>query len=197
MPENGTMLRALKSLTIKTEEETIERFKGLKEAVGVSTDNQLFMALIDRFEEPQRVADRTAELEGEIGRLKELLEAEQAAGRRLAGELEEARRTSNENAEEATRQQLEMEQRMAELTPKENQAVISFSADNLKVLDLVCARESRRRKQQWSRSHVINYFIDARFVRGLLNGDLESVSDADLRKLGVDLKRRGKEDFDL
>lgn len=201
---SDTTLKPLKTFSLKCEEETVDRFKHLKEELGFATDGQLMTALVDRFEQPQKVVDRTKELEAERDSLKAALEevkldrdALVRTNEELRQQLDAADAQANSNAEAANQKQLEYEQQLADLQPKDNQAVISFTPDNLRVLDIVCARESKRRNQQWSRSHVVNYFINARFVRGLLNGDLESVSDSELRKAGISLKRPGKEDFEL
>lgn len=201
---SDTTLKPLKTFSLKCEEETVDRFKHLKEELGFATDGQLMTALVDRFEQPQKVVDRTKELEAERDSLKAALEevkldrdALVRTNEELQQQLDAADARANSNAEAANQKQLEYEKQLADLQPKDNQAVISFTPDNLRVLDIVCARESKRRNQQWSRSHVINYFINARFVRGLLNGDLESVSDSELRKAGISLKRPGKEDFEL
>lgn len=203
MSEENT-LRTLRTFTVKTEEETVNRFKTLKEQLGIATDSQMLTELLDRLEQPQKVNDRTKALQQQLEEASRKYDGEHAINEQLntkiadlQHQLEEANGTANHNAEEANRQQLEMQQQIDSLTLKENQAVISFTPDNLKVLDLVCARESSRRQQSWSRSHVINYFINARFVRGLLNGDLQSVSDSELRRLGISLKNPGKEDFEL
>lgn len=201
---NESPLKALKTFSIKTEEETVARFKQLRESVGIATDGQYLTELLDRYEQPQRVADRTKELEVHISSLEAALDEvklERDTQRQRIAELEkslaEAQSQANDNAQQADRLQLEHEKQLQELQLGEHQAVVSFTPDNLRVLDLVCARESKRRGQQWSRSHVINYFINARFVRGLLNGDLQSIPDSELRRLGVSLKSPGKEDFDL
>lgn len=201
---NDNPLKPLKSITIKTEEDSVNRFNNLREAVGISTSGQFFTELLDRYEQPQRIGDRTRELEEQLQQLQTKYDGEKAINEQLNSQLEALRHqneelqgTANSNAEEANRLQLEHERQLAELAPKENQVLISFTPDNLRVLDLVCTRESKRRGQQWSRSHVINYFINARFVRGLLNGDLQSIPDSELRRMGVSLKNPGKEEFDL
>jgi hypothetical protein len=76
---------------------------------------------------------------------------------------------------------------------KEGEIRVFILPDNLKALDFVCARESRRRRQNWSRSHVINHFIYNRFILGNCNGDLQSISDSDCRKMGISMKSRNSE----
>lgn len=203
MAEENT-IKPLKAITIKTEEETIARFNRLKDELGLATSGQMLTELLDRLEQPQRVADRAKELQATIDGLNAALDEVKTErdtlkqdNQSLADKLTEAQHHANQNAELSAAQQLAFQQQLDDLQPKDNQALISFTPDNLRVLDLVCARESKRRNQQWSRSHVINYFINARFVRGLLNGDLESIPDSELRRLGISLKNPGKEDFNL
>lgn len=204
MPENETTVKALRSLTIKTEEETIARFNSLKDQLGIATAGQFLDTLLDRLEQPQKVNDRTRELQTELNvAANAMIEVQQERDALkhqlddLQAKLHDAQATANHNAQTAEAQQLAFQKQLDDLQLKDNQVVITLTPDNLRVLDLVCARESNRRQQSWSRSHVINYFINARFVRGLLNGDLQSIPDSDLRRIGVSLKNPGKEDFDL
>lgn len=211
-------MQPLKSLTIKTEQETVDRFARLKEEMQFATSGQLLVELLDRVEQPRRVADRTKELETRIGELEQqlaaerkthsadaaTLEAEQAAGRQAKARIAEleqalaaAQGEANSNAEAANAQQLDYESRLAALKPKDNQRVVTFTEDNLRVLEYVAARESQRRKQAWSISHVINFFVYARFVKGWLNGDLEAVDDGQLRKLGVSVNTKAKEAVEI
>ena len=190
-------IKPLKSLTIKTEETEVNRFNRMKEELGMATAGQMLTELLDRMEQPQRVADNSKALQARIESLQAELQTALERKGVLEGQVAELQVTMNSNAEAATHKELEMQQQLESMALKENQVVVSFTPDNLKVLDLVCARESKRRNQQWSRSHVINYFINARFVRGVLNGDLQSIADSELKRLGVSLKNPGKEDFEL
>lgn len=196
MEEENT-LKPLKKFTVNTEEDTIARFKNLKEMSGISTDGQFFGALVDRYEQPQRVADRTRELQQKLDAANATIAQKDSELADLRQQLATAQGDANKNAERANQLQLENEQRVAELTPGENQRVVSFTPDNIRVLEYVAARESRRRGQPWSISHVVNFFVYARFIKGMLNGDLGSVSDAELRKLGVNLKTKAKEAVEI
>lgn len=196
MEEENT-LKPLKKFTVNTEEDTIARFKNLKEMSGISTDGQFFGALVDRYEQPQRVADRTRELQQKLDAANATIVQKDSELADLRQQLATAQGDANKNAERANQLQMESEQRVAELTPGENQRVVSFTPDNIRVLEYVAARESRRRGQPWSISHVVNFFVYARFIKGMLNGDLGSVSDAELRKLGVNLKTKAKEAVEI
>lgn len=220
MSEKEITNMPLKTLSMKTEAETIDRFNQLREQAGLHTANQMLVELLDRYEEPIRVnadikelrkemnlmqseldahklkvADLTRELDAEKQEKERQIAENQDKERQidaLQQQLSEAQAQANQNAEAATATQLEMQQRIDNLTPQENQRVVSFTADNLKVLEYVAARESKRRNQAWSISHIINFFVYARFVKGMLNGDLGSVSDSELRKMGVSLKTKAK-----
>lgn len=198
------LIKPLKSFTVKTEEEVVNRFKNLKDQLGITTDGQMLSTLIDRFEQPQRVNDRTRELTEKMDNYQRLLtESNQECDRQkeqiaaLEHQLAEANGTANANAEAAAAQQLAFQKQLDELKPGENQRVVSFTPDNLKVLEYVAARESKRRRQEWSISHIINFFIYARFIKGMLNGDLGSVSDSELKNIGINLKIKAKEAVEI
>lgn len=189
-------------LSIRVRQEDKDNFLRIQEELGVGTQAEAFNNIVEHYYLPIRTNQESME---SVKRLKGELAAAEAkaadlqrqldeAKRQLADlrrQLDEARGTANSNAEQAERQRLELQQQMDSMVSlKDGQVVVSLTPDNLKVLDFVAARESQRRKQQWSRSHVINFFIYERFVRGKLNGDLLSVDDADLRRLGINLKAK-------
>ena len=191
MPENA--IKQLKSKSINgIEAEYKDKFERLKEQCGYTSDARFFQDLLDRFENPQRVEDRTRQLEEElqakVDRLAQLeKELEQAQSTIL--QMEADTRTANEQhtaALDEARRNFDTYRADNEL--KEGEIRVFILPDNLKALDFVCARESRRRRQNWSRSHVINHFIHNRFILGNCNGDLLSISDADCRKMGISLK---------
>ena len=208
------VVKTLKSLTIKTEDETIERFNVLKEELGVATSGQMLTEMLDRMEQPQRIADHSKELQAEIDRQRQqaaewqnkydaehaINEGLQAENEKLhgkvdelTGQVEEERARANQNAVSADAHELELQQHIDDLTLKAGQQVVTFTEDNLKVIQYVAARESKRRRQPWSISHVINWIVYARFIKGMLNADLEAVSDGELRRMGVNLKTKAKE----
>lgn len=193
MSENA--IKPLKSKSINgIEAEYKDKFERLKEQCGYTSDARFFQDLLDRFENPQRVEDRTRQLEDE-------LQAKVDRIAQLEKELDEAKATvvtleqDSAKARTAAAAELqaaknEMEQYRADNELKEGEIRVFILPDNLKALDFVCARESRRRKQQWSRSHVINHFIYNRFILGNCNGDLQSISDTDCRRMGISLKAK-------
>ena len=196
MPENA--IKPLKSKSINgIEAEYKDKFERLKEQCGYTSDARFFQDLLDRFENPQRVEDRTRQLEDElqakvdrIAQLEKELDEAKAAIVTMEQDIAQTRAAADNTAKQA-QDELAEYRAAYDLRPDEYRVVIL--PDNLKALDFVCARESRRRKQQWSRSHVINHFIYNRFILGNCNGDLQSISDSDCRKLGISMKSRNSE----
>lgn len=209
--DEKTNIKTLSTLSIKTEPETVDRFNRLKEELNIMTSGQLLTEMLDRIEQPQRIADRTKELENQITVLQQQLADSEKRSTDAASvndqleskieglqrQLEETTSKANHNAEVAEAQQMAFNKQLEDIKPKENQRVVTFTPDNLKVIELVAARESKRRKQAWSISHVINFFIFARFVKGMLNGDMEAVGDSELRKIGVSLKTKAREAVEI
>lgn len=196
MPENA--IKTLKSKSINgIEAEYKDKFERLKEQCGYTSDARFFQDLLDRFENPQRVEDRTRQLEEElqakVDRIAQL-EKELDEAKAAILQMEADTRTANEQhtaALDEARRNFDTYRADNEL--KEGEIRVFILPDNLKALDFVCARESRRRRQNWSRSHVINHFIYNRFILGNCNGDLLSISDADCRKMGISMKSRNSE----
>lgn len=193
MSENA--IKPLKSKSINgIEAEYVDKFNRLKEQCGYTSDARFLQDMLDRFENPQRVEDRTRQLEDElqakvdrIAQLEKELDEAKATVVTLEHDSAEARTAA---AAELQAAKNEMEQYRADNELKEGEIRVFILPDNLKALDFVCARESRRRRQNWSRSHVINHFIYNRFILGNCNGDLQSISDTDCRKMGISLKAK-------
>ena len=190
-----------------------ELYRKIKEETGLPTDAQVFGLLVQSFYDPIRVKDETAELRRQIeqavnahqqamddnkellSRIEELSSANKELEARLVG-------AENHTAEEVNRLQLEYEQKEAELRKQhelhENEYRLTIPADYYKALQMVAARESRRRGQAWTVSHVVSWFTYSRFIKGSLNGDLKSLSDAELRAAGIELKPKDiKQEVDL
>lgn len=201
-------IRALAQLTVRCEEADRIRFDQFHEALGLATKGETIAAIFDRFELPQKVEDRTKELEAKLqlatdenNRLVAEVDSLTAKNQELQHELatavqdlelqktdadrfaDSSRQTSEEQQQQIAMLEQQLEQAHQASNLPTGSVVISFSAENLAVLDYVCNRESRRRNATWSRSHVINHFINSRFVKGELNGDLRSVSDSDIEKI--------------
>lgn len=193
MEKEENTVRQIVPVSMRVYSEDRESYKKIKDELSLPTDAQVFAQLIQTFYDPVKVKDETADLreqlslmtdkavrlEGENAQLKEEL-AE------LKRKLDEAETQRNENAEAASRLQLEHEAELDNLKLKENQHVLTILPDNWTALELVAARETKRREKLWSVSHVVNYFVHFRFIKGSLNGDLKSLSDSELKAAGVE-----------
>ncbi len=189
---------ALQHWTVRVEADDVQRVKALQVKLETSVAGVL-TTLLDRFEKPLQVEDTTDELRLQVATLQQQLAAlqqEQETWQQQQQELEtlrgqhqaavEERNRYAEQLNAATLREEQAAQRLAEWEPGENEVRLVLLPANLKVLDYVASRESKRRGQAWSRSHVVNHFIHSRFVAGELNGDLRSVPDGDLRKMGIE-----------
>jgi len=102
----------------------------------------------------------------------------------LQTEVVEKQKTITKNAEEFEQLKSEKEQLEAQFndlipvaTVPANGTVLILDPLNVQILNYVAIREGKKRKQEWTISDVVNYFIHARFEKGTLNGDISSVPD--------------------
>lgn len=186
---------ATRQIQCKIDESSYEMMMDFFDRSGEKAIGSFIEMMIEEYARPRKLEDHHKELEGRIAELEQQL-AERGQ------QLEESERKANSNAESANQQQLEYESKMAALNQqladgqlKENQHVVTFIPENWKALELVAARESRRRNQQWTPSHVVNFFVHSRFIKGELNGDLKSIDDSDLRKAGIKIEK--KQNFEI
>lgn len=180
--------------SIRARQEDVDNFKEIQHALGNPTAAEVFSNIVNRYNMPLRTNEEN------VRRIKQLEEENadllrQVAGRddsiaELRQQLADAESRANENAESANKQQLAYEQQLQDLAIKENQRVVAFLPDCLKAVEAVAVRESKRRGQDWSVSHVINFFIHSRFIKGQLNGDLKSLSDSECKQLGISVNSK-------
>lgn len=180
-------------MSMRVYSEDRETYKKIKDELALPTDAQVFAQLIQTFYDPVKVKDETAELRNRLAELTDkntALLAEKAlleeGKSELERQLKESEAQRNENAEAASRLQLEHEAEMENMKLKENQHVLSILPDNWTALEMVAARDTKRREKPWSVSHVVNYFVHFRFIKGSLNGDLKSLSDSELKAAGIE-----------
>lgn len=172
-------------------QETLEQFAQIHEQLASATESQTFETLVERFYSPI-MADK--EQAAEVERLRAQLEEAQQ-------QLSEWQQTANQNAEALNAATLAhqnevnaLHEEAAAKALKETQRVVDFVPDVLKALEAVAARESKRRNQTWTVSHVINFFIDNRIIRGRVNGGIDSLSDKECKALGIDLGKKQKQE---
>lgn len=175
----------VKAKTFKAiSEETLEKFNQIHQQLDLGTESATFEAIVERFYAPLKGGQEQA---AEVERLRAQLEEAQR-------QLSEWQQTANQNAEAlnaatlAHQNEVEaLHEEAAAKALKETQRVVDFVPDVLKALEAVAARESKRRNQQWTVSHVINFFIDNRIIRGRVNGGIDSLSDKECKALGIEL----------
>jgi hypothetical protein len=69
-----------------------------------------------------------------------------------------------------------------------NEMIVALDPLNKLVVEYVAQTEGKRRGQDWQPEDVINYFIYSRFVKGELNGNLDSVPDNVILKFKKELQ---------
>lgn len=185
----------MKVISVKVDVADEERFHLIHEQLNNAALGQTFATLLDRFEQPLKIEDHNDRQRQEIERLHdELGRREEAIGKlteqvdALTQQVEAGTAERNRYAQQTQAAELALENERQARTAeamKADEYRIMLLPDTVKALDYVAHRESQRRKQAWSRSHVINHFIFARFVRGELNGDLRTIPDSDLKKMGI------------
>lgn len=182
----------VKAKTFKAiSEETLEKFNQIHQQLDLGTESATFEAIVERFYAPLKGDKEQA---AEVESLRAQLEEQHQRCADLQQHLEEWQQTANQNAEALNASTLAHQQEVDALHEeaaakalKETQRVVDFVPDVLKALEAVAARESARRKQQWTVSHVINFFIDNRIIRGRVNGGIDSLSDKECKALGIEL----------
>lgn len=180
--------------SVRARQEDVDNFKEIQHALGDPTAAEVFSNIVTRYNMPLRTneenARRVQQLEEENTNLRQQVEERDTTIESLRQRLADAEARANDNAQAADQQQLAYEQQLQDLALKDNQRVVAFLPDCLKAVEAVAVRESQRRGQEWTVSHVINFFIHSRFIKGQLNGDLKSLSDAECKKLGIAVNNR-------
>lgn len=175
--------------SIRARQEDVDNFREIQHSLGDPTAAEVFSNVVTRYNMPLRTneenARRVQHLEEENATLQKQVEERDTTIESLRQRLADAEARANDNAQAADQQQLAYEKQLRDLALKDNQRVVAFLPDCLKAVEAVAERESQRRNQEWSVSHVINFFIHSRFIKGQLNGDLKSLSDAECKKLGI------------
>lgn len=201
--ENDNQQRKIVPVSMRIYSDDREMYKRIKEETALPTDAQVFAQLVQTFYDPIRVKDETADLRRQLeeadAHAKEQadliasLQAQAAEHARTIDDLQQQLTSAqNHAAEEASRLQLEYEAKEKALqeshATKPGEYRLSIPPDYYKALQLVAARESRRRSQPWTPSHVVSFFIYSRFIKGSLNGDLRSLTDQELQQAGIAMK---------
>lgn len=192
--------RTIVPVSMRVYSQDRELYKRIKEETALPTDAQVFAQLVQSFYDPIRVKDETADLQQQLATATDALQHLQDDYARMLDQMTDLKNANadlelqlngarNQAAEEAGRLQLEYEAKAKALeeqnAPKPDQHLLTIPDDYYRALQLVAERESQRRGQQWTPSHVVSFFIYSRFIKGSLNGDLKSLSDSELRQAGI------------
>jgi len=69
-----------------------------------------------------------------------------------------------------------------------NETILQLDPINVKILTYVAMREGNKRKQEWTISDVVNWFVHHRFEKGTLNGGFDSVPDKIINQMRKELE---------
>lgn len=176
--------KAVKAVTLKLTPEVYTKYKQLEAEIDAATVSNFIETIIERVYSPIRINQENEQkirkqLEGIEHLEDKLLESE----KKLQESFREIEKAQKENEQLS----MEMERTKNEITIPDNCLVVKFDALNIKILQYVAARESKKRNQNWSVDDVINYFTHFRFEMGSLNGDLDSIPDKIIEQLKKEL----------
>ena len=206
--ENDNEQRKIVPVSMRIYSDDREMYKRIREETALPTDAQVFAQLVQTFYDPIRVKDETADLRRQLEEANAHAQQQADLIATLQAQADQNDKTiqdlqqqltgaQNHAAEEANRLQLEYEAKAQALqeqhAPKPGEYRLSIPPDYYKALQLVAARESRRRGQPWTPSHVVSFFIYSRFIKGSLNGDLRSLTDQELQQAGISLTPQRQE----
>jgi chromosome segregation ATPase len=169
----------LVSYSAKITQENRDRLERIKEEMNLPTMNELFDNLIDRFYSPIKVNRENAQL---IEALKKQLEESTETLHARNGEIQELTAWINTCESELEQLKSRKENTLLDLLPP-GATVLRLEPITIKILEYVAEIEGRRRKQEWHPEHVIDYFVHSRFIKGELNGNLNSVPDSAVAKI--------------
>lgn len=192
--ENIDEKERITTLTLRVRQEDKEMFEEIRHTLGDPVHAEVFNNIVTRYNMPMRANEEAARRAEELKN-----ELDQSAERiaQLTEQLAEAERRADENAAKAEHEREAFEAERARLEPGERQRLVDFLPHCLKAVEAVAAREGRRRGQAWTISHVINFFIQSRFIEGQLNGDLAALTDGECRRLGIEPKASRRKEIEI
>ncbi|MDR0207042.1 MAG: hypothetical protein LBI45_07295 [Bacteroidales bacterium] len=146
------------------------------------TQDQMFNTLLERYNNPMQInrgnQEKVTELQKEVIAIKEHYDSQ----------IEKER----QNHVKLVREYDELKKEMEDLTPvagvPAGGTVLTLDPLNIQILNYVAIREGKKRKQEWTISDVVNFFIHSRFEIGSLNGDLSSVPDHIINQMRKELE---------
>ena len=187
----------LEGWSCKLTKATKETLTELQNSGDFATVNQMMETLIERYYSPIKANDQSekiTELEKKLLEKKNLNNLSNENAKELEFQLNQTKEEleiSISECEKLVKERDELEQKYINESVKaelpENGHVVVFDPINWEIVKFVAEREANKRKQPWTVDDVINYFIHFRFEKGTLNGDLNSVSDSEIKKIKNEL----------
>lgn len=184
----GEQLDKIRTCSFAISESNKQKLDRIYSELGSPTWNETFTNLVERFYDPikknEEVSNRADKLATDNKELQEqyktLLQKNNDLQSDLDSMVERYSKLSIEYEDYKNREQEKL---------SGDAVILHIDKINQRVLKEVAKRESITRKQSWSIDDIVNYFIDARFVRGMLNGGLSSLPDS----LVKEIKKQEKE----
>jgi hypothetical protein len=177
-------IEKIKPRSFQLSETNMELLEQVNKELGAATWNEVFTNLLQRFYDPIKVNDKNSE---EIKSLRASNEDLRANLRDKIQHEKDLQHDLDEMIKKFQDLSSEMEAEKSLSSQKVklsgNQVVFEIDKINMLVLREVAKREGERRDQNWSPSDVVNYFIESRFIKGDLNGNLKSLPDSVVDKL--------------
>ncbi|MDL2262503.1 hypothetical protein LJC11_03255 [Bacteroidales bacterium OttesenSCG-928-I21] len=177
----------LEVFSAKLTKETKLMLTDLRDSGGFKTWNALLENLYEAYMSP-----RNADKEN----LKRIAELE-SENQRLVGILEENRAKTESISEVNTSLEVDYNELLSQFNElkdtvnlPEDSYVLKIDKLNYRALQYVAEREGKRRKQNWTIDDILNYIIDARLIRGLLNAAIDSVPDIYVKKMIQEIKEQ-------
>lgn len=176
----------LKKIQAPVTDDVYDRYMELYNEISANggTHSTLIEVLLERYSNPIKLneanADKVRELSDEIGKLQQYKQDCDSDINTLIKDKQELQ----ERVDRLTTQIHAIEDENAKMFYlREDEHILHIDKLNMLVLEEVAEREGSRRKQDWTVSDIINYFIEKRFINGELNGDLRSLPDTVIKRI--------------
>jgi chromosome segregation ATPase len=179
--------------TLKLYPDTLENFNRILAESESKSVNQFVETLLDRYENPRKIDENNEKelikTQQELAKAQEkicALEQKLAENSNWETKLSEA---DNQHKAEIDALRKEIFLLKSNLNDAENDVKtlsnnkIDISQLNMEVLKYVAKREAGNRKYAVTISDIINFFIQKRFIKGELNGGLDSVPNNEIEKI--------------
>ena len=186
MDENQKMV----TFSVKITQENRDKLHRIKDELNTDVFNDVFDNIIARFYSPIKVNEenkvKIETLTQELDQLKNDYDVLQVNHDARASDCTELSKQVAEYKKAFEDLAKKGELKLSDFL-SDNQCVFTIEPLHIAVLDYVAKVEGKRRGQDWTTSDVVNYFIHSRFIKGDLNGNLNSVPDSVIAKLKKEL----------